>query len=59
MGAMNVFCMITGVGMTIMALIDYRIGSEWKTWAASLALAVVNLWLAFEPAINGRVPFVS
>jgi hypothetical protein len=57
MGALNVFCMIAGFGMALMALVDYRIGNGWKVWGTSLALAILNLYFAFEPAIAGRVPF--
>lgn len=57
MGAMNVFCMVVGLGSLGMGLIDLRIGNNWKVWGTSLALGILNLYFAFEPAINGRVPF--
>lgn len=59
MGVMNVFCMIAGVGLLFLGAIDLKLGNSWKIWAPSFALSALNLYLAFEPAINGRIPFAA
>lgn len=57
MGPINVFCMISGLGCLSVAFLDYKLGIGWKLWVISGILAVLNLYLAFEPALAGRIPF--
>lgn len=59
MGAMNVFCMITGTLMAGMTLSDFFAKRNWKIVVGGVLLSAANLYLAFEPAISGRVPFVA
>ena len=57
MGALNVFCMISGLACLSWAVVDFKLGGNWKLWGTSAVLAIPNLYFAFEPAISGRVPF--
>lgn len=59
MGALNVFCMISGTIMAGITLGDFFAKRNWKIVAGGAVLSAANLYLAFEPAISGRVPFVA
>lgn len=59
MGALNVFCMISGIIMAGITLSDFFAKRNWSIVAGSAVLSAANLYLAFEPAISGRVPFVA